>query len=226
MISRIQASISYQIVTVFAFSVLVITASVIWNINDVGYQKRSFENYKISKTTYLNLDELEEISKGIRYYFNSRQSSLNIPFPNSPNTSVFNSTEISHMKDVKTIIHYIYALFILTLGILIATIIGYMRNPYAKKRFWQLIIISSSITLILTILVGILMLFAFEQMFLLFHLVSFNNDDWILNPATDYLLMMYPLPFWFSVSIRVGLMIIILSILSLIISIYCNRKLA
>jgi integral membrane protein (TIGR01906 family) len=70
------------------------------------------------------------------------------------------------------------------------------------------------------------MLFAFEQMFLLFHLISFNNDDWILNPSTDYLLMMYPLPFWFSVSARVGIMIIIISIISLIISVYSNRKLA
>tara|TARA_B100001540_G_scaffold248277_1_gene223832 strand:+ start:334 stop:753 length:420 start_codon:yes stop_codon:yes gene_type:complete len=139
---------------------------------------------------------------------------------------VFNDKEISHMKDVKTIIHYIYALFALTLGIVIATIFGYIQNSYAKKRFFQLMIISSIITLVTTILIGVLMLFAFEQMFLLFHLISFNNDDWILNPSTDYLLMMYPLPFWFSVSARVGIMIIIISIISLIISVYSNRKLA
>ena len=226
MISRIQASISYQIVFVFAFSILIICSAVIWNINDIGYQTRSFEHYKISKTTYLDLNELETISKGIRYYFNSTQSSLEVSFPNSPDTSVFNDKEISHMKDVKTIIHYIYVLFALTLGIVIATIFGYIQNSYAKKRFFQLMIISSIITLVTTILIGVLMLFAFEQMFLLFHLISFNNDDWILNPSTDYLLMMYPLPFWFSVSARVGIMIIIISIISLIISVYSNRKLA
>ena len=46
---------------------------------------------------------------------------------------------------------------------------------------------------------------AFEQLFLLFHRLSFANDLWILNPYTDYLLILFPGPFWFDATMRVAL---------------------
>ena len=45
---------------------------------------------------------------------------------------------------------------------------------------------------------------AFPWLFWIFHLVSFSNDLWLLDPRTDYLLIMFPLGFWFDATMRVA----------------------
>jgi integral membrane protein (TIGR01906 family) len=36
----------------------------------------------------------------------------------------------------------------------------------------------------------------FDRLFTQFHVLSFRNDFWLLDPRTDHLVQMYPLPFW------------------------------
>ena len=49
--------------------------------------------------------------------------------------------------------------------------------------------------------VGILSLFGFQRLFVFFHLVSFDNDLWILDPTRDYLIMMFPQGFFFDATV-------------------------
>ena len=39
--------------------------------------------------------------------------------------------------------------------------------------------------------------------------LSFNNDFWRLNPDTSYLVRMFPLDFWFEVTLAVGVLTVI-----------------
>jgi integral membrane protein (TIGR01906 family) len=52
--------------------------------------------------------------------------------------------------------------------------------------------------------VGLLALVGFETLFTLFHHISFANDLWQLDPRRDYLIMMFPLGFWFDATMRVA----------------------
>jgi len=36
----------------------------------------------------------------------------------------------------------------------------------------------------------------FSRMFTVFHLVAFDNPFWLLDPLTDYLVMLFPYGFW------------------------------
>jgi integral membrane protein (TIGR01906 family) len=49
-----------------------------------------------------------------------------------------------------------------------------------------------ALTIALLIIVGIVALVNFDWLFLGFHRLFFGSDTWILNPATDYLIMMFP----------------------------------
>ena len=51
------------------------------------------------------------------------------------------------------------------------------------------------------LVLGLVIAFDFEDFFLQFHLLSFANDFWILNPATDYLIMLFPQGFWFDAAL-------------------------
>ena len=44
----------------------------------------------------------------------------------------------------------------------------------------------------------------FDAIFYAFHVISFANDFWQLNPATDRLIQMFPRDFWFMVTLAIG----------------------
>ena len=48
-------------------------------------------------------------------------------------------------------------------------------------------------------------LFNFDRLFLQFHLLSFSNDLWLLDPSRDYLIMLFPQGFWYDMAIYCGL---------------------
>ena len=38
--------------------------------------------------------------------------------------------------------------------------------------------------------------FSFDQYFIYFHELAFDNDYWILDPNKDFLIKLYPIKFW------------------------------
>jgi integral membrane protein (TIGR01906 family) len=52
---------------------------------------------------------------------------------------------------------------------------------------------------------GVLSMLDFDNLFLEFHLLSFDNNLWILDPTKDNLLMMFPQGFWYDSAIRLAL---------------------
>jgi integral membrane protein (TIGR01906 family) len=63
---------------------------------------------------------------------------------------------------------------------------------------------------------GSVMLWAlidFNSIFYFFHILSFSNDLWLLDPATDYLIMMFPEGFFFDSAILMVATIIAAAIL-------------
>jgi integral membrane protein (TIGR01906 family) len=57
------------------------------------------------------------------------------------------------------------------------------------------------LTIGLVLAVGLLSLVGFDQLFLAFHLVSFSNDLWQLDPSRDYLIAMFPEGFFLDATL-------------------------
>ncbi|MBM4435610.1 MAG: DUF1461 domain-containing protein, partial [Chloroflexi bacterium] len=51
---------------------------------------------------------------------------------------------------------------------------------------------------------GIVAAVAFEPAFLAFHYVFFPQGNFLFDPATSQLLRVYPQPYWYGVTLRVG----------------------
>jgi integral membrane protein (TIGR01906 family) len=54
------------------------------------------------------------------------------------------------------------------------------------------------------VLVGLLSLLDFSGLWTRFHQIAFRNDLWMLDPRTDYLIMLFPEPFWFVATFRMA----------------------
>ena len=61
------------------------------------------------------------------------------------------------------------------------------------------------------LLVGLGTLVGFDRLFLAFHLISFSNDLWQLDPRRDYLIAMFPQGFFLDATLLIALAIIVQS---------------
>jgi len=48
---------------------------------------------------------------------------------------------------------------------------------------------------------GLGTLLGFDQLFWQFHLISFANELWMLDPTKDYLIMLFPQGFWYDATL-------------------------
>lgn len=194
--------------TIPAVLLLLVAGSVTWAVNDPGLYRNGFQRYHTAQRSGISDLDLIAIGSELRRYFNTSVEPLTVRAPiYGVEQEVFNQREVAHMYDVKRLVRGTYwvavgsALWILgTVAILIA----------ADRRTWpvvpaRLAIWGGSITLTAVFLVGLAAIASFEQLFLLFHRLSFANDLWILDPRTDYLLILFPAGFWFDATMRVAL---------------------
>ena len=194
------------VIAVFLF---LITASVTYAVNELRLYGYGFDKWDISLKTGIDRDELSSIARQIRAYFNSRTEPLDIRATiYSEERDLFNQREIIHMKDVKHLIWGVYVVGGLSLAYLLGTAaLGFRRRgrsyaqPLARNLLW-----GSGITVGFVLAVGLAALVGFDRLFLFFHEVSFTNDFWMLDPRSDYLVILFPEGFWYDATMFVGLL--------------------
>ena len=120
--------------------------------------------------------------------------------------SLYNAREIHHMRDVKALVRGVYLVQMLALLYIAAYIaVGFWLR---RSDFWETlgrdVSRGGKLTLALVVIVGLLALVGFNRLFLLFHLISFSNDFWMLDPRRDYLIAMFPQGFFFDATMLIA----------------------
>ncbi len=202
---------------ILCLPILLLTASIGWEVNNQWLYKYGFEKYNVSQTTGLAEKELEKAATGLISYFNSGEAYISLTVIKDGETfELFNQREVVHLKDVKGLIWLDYWVL---LGTLIYTLsyagvsLFWRRGRYWRQLAWG-VVGGGGITLALMLALGLGALFNFDQLFYQFHLLSFSNEFWQLDPTRDYLIMLFPQGFWydaaiFCAGITVGLAIIL-----------------
>ena len=199
-----------SILFVVAIPVFLITLNVTWVVNDLRFYENGFRNNNISLTTGIGEEDLSVVAQGIRGYFNSFDEPLSIRTKIFGNErELFNSREIIHMRDVKHLIWGVYILGSVAAIYITGNIaVGFLiLGPGYGSILCNLTIRGAIATIGFVAVIGITALLGFEDLFRIFHQISFRNDFWILNPSTDFLLMMFPQKFWFDTTLFLGAII-------------------
>ncbi|MBA7681490.1 hypothetical protein ES703_89829 [subsurface metagenome] len=184
--------------------ILLLTASIGWEVNSLWLYKYGFEKYNVSQTTGIAEVELEKAATGLISYFNSGEEDISLTvIKDGKPLKLFNQREVAHLRDVKGLIWLDYWVL---LGTLIYTLsyagasLFWRRGRYWQRLAWGMVS-GGGITLALMLAMGLGILFGFDQLFLQFHLFSFANELWQLDPARDYLIMLFPGGFWYDAAI-------------------------
>ena len=202
---------------ILCLPILLLTASIGWEVNSTWLYKYGFEKYNVSQTTGIAEVELDKAATGLTSYFNSGAKYISLSVIKDGETfELFNQREVVHLRDVKGLIRLDYWVL---LGTLIYTLsYAGVSLLWQRKRYWRRLawgtISGGGITLALMLAIGLGILLNFDQLFLRFHLLSFTNELWQLDPTRDYLIMLFPQGFWYDAAIfcalaTVGLAIIL-----------------
>jgi len=196
--------IAAQWLFILCLPLLLLMASMGVAVNSLWLYKYGFEKYNISQATGLAEAELEKAGKGLIGYFNSGEEYISLTVvKDGQSFELFNQREVIHLKDVKGLIWLVYRVLLGTLSY----ILGYAGVSlfWRKRRYWRRlawgVIGGSSITLALMLALGLGTLMGFDQLFLQFHLISFDNPFWQLDPTKDYLIMLFPQGFWYDATL-------------------------
>jgi integral membrane protein (TIGR01906 family) len=201
---------------ILCLPVLLITASLGWAANSLWLYRYGAEKYNVGQTTGLADETLEDIYAELISYFNSDADSISITVVKDDEPfALFNQQEIIHLRDVKGLIQLDYGVGLGTLVYLLAyagVCLFWKKRRYWRDLAWGLVG-GGSLTLGLMLALGLGILFGFEELFWQFHVVSFSNQFWLLDPAKDYLKMLFPDGFFYDATILCAVMTAALAII-------------
>ena len=190
---------------------LLLTASIGWAVNSLWLYQHGFTKYSVSQTTGLPEAELEKAARGLINYFNSDEEYISLAVVKDDQSfELFNQREVIHLKDVKGLIWLGYWVL---LGTVIYTLTyAAVSLFWRRKRYWRRlawgVVGGGSVTFALMLALGLGTLLGFDQLFLQFHLLSFANPFWQLDPSKDYLIMLFPQGFWYDATLFCALVTI------------------
>ncbi len=188
-----------SIAFIVALPVLLMTTSARVALSEVRLYEYSFREYNAAATTGVELAELDRAAREIIHYWENDADTLRIVVDRGgEEVSLFNARETHHMEDVKWLVLLVYRLHEISLAIVLGYIgaryLWALEAPIRSLAREALAGIGIGVAIVGGL--GAFALVGFDEFWTRFHEVAFRNDLWQLNPATDRLIQMFPVPFW------------------------------
>jgi len=120
---------------------------------------------------------------------------------------VLNEREQAHMADVRTVFRGLWILAIASVVVLIGA-----TRRHDRARTWRAVRAGALGLTVGTVVVGVIGVVAFDQLFSVFHEIFFPAGSCLFDPTTDRLVQLFPFAFWDETALVVGTVIIAMSL--------------
>ena len=124
---------------------------------------------------------------------------------------------LSHFAEVKQLFNVIYIAGIVCLAVCILSFIIKKKNN--ETRY---LLVAGIVALVVPLLFIILALINFNALFTLFHMLVFNNADWLFDPVADPVINILPEAFFMQCGMLIAAIVIIGSVT--VITIWAVRR--
>ena len=166
----------------------------------------------IPERTGLPIEELDSAADQVKEYFRNDAERLDVRVNTTRGViSLFDEREVLHMIDVKDMMRYVASVSVWT-GIVLAlcAVVGLAirrRNFFSSLSRW--LRWCALVWGILIAAVVVIAIIDFTWIFTQFHLLSFANDLWQLDPFRHYLLLLFPEQFFLEATLFIALLTVI-----------------
>jgi integral membrane protein (TIGR01906 family) len=191
-----------------------------------GFYSYEFDKNGTPAQISVEKPELMRVTGEMLNYMRGQRDDLDVPATvNGQQREFFNQREKDHMVDVRVLFDRLFLVrnvaFWTLLFLIICMALFKYNVLFVLARCAREAV--AGFCLLAILLAGIIA-FNFERSFEVFHLIFFDNDLWILNPATDLLVNIVPQPFFLDIAIFIGALFVLASLLLILVtSLYIRR---
>ena len=204
------------LVFILAIPTFLVATNVRLAFNSVQLYTYGFERYNVTRTTGLNDAQLRMVAEEFTQYFNSSDEFLDVNVVlDGEERPLFNENELIHMRDVKGLVRGVYYVQYATGAYLVALVVVSIAFSGGRslRRVAGLVMAGSLLTIAMVGALGIGSLVGFDYLFEQFHVISFSNELWRLDPRENYLTRLFTEGFFLEATLFVGASVILQALL-------------
>lgn len=173
---------------------------------DFSYYQKEYEKYHVLEDLDMKMEDVMYVTEEMMAYLRGDRKELKvITTVEGKRIVFFNEQDRFHMEEVQGLFlggirlrKYAGVLLVVCVLILLRRKENLFR---ILSKSWYIVL---GIFLAMAALIGIMVLWNFDAIFLLFHELFFDNDLWIFDPNTDYMIRMLPEGLFFDFVFRIG----------------------
>ena len=174
-----------------------------------GYFEREYTKYNVlDSLPSMTMEDLLEVTDEMMDYLKGEREDLHVvTVMDGQEREFFNEREIAHMEDVQVLFLRAMSLrracifiCVLCLGLLFLT-----KAP-VRRVLPPSICAGTGLFFGITAILALIISGDFTKYFVIFHHIFFDNDLWILDPATDMLINIVPEGFFMDTAARIALL--------------------
>lgn len=193
-----------------------------------GYYEKEYEKYQVlSDLPPMTMEDLLDVTDQMMAFLRGKRDHLHVfTTIDGEEREFFNSREIAHMEDVRSL--FIGGLVLRRICLAVSAacllILFLWKKKEAMGTLPKSLCLGTGIFFAAGVLTAGVISTNFSKYFVVFHQIFFNNDLWILDPATDLLINIVPEPFFMDTALRIGLTFAALVLIFFCICFYFWKK--
>ncbi len=181
-----------------------VEAVVYWN---PGYFQKEYEKYNVlDSLPPMTMEDLLTVTDEMMDYLRGDRADLHVETTmDGQEREFFNAREIAHMEDVQGLFLKAILLRRIALGtaVLLMVLLVLSKAPL-RRLLPPSLCIGTGLFFGLIALLTLIISTDFSRYFITFHHIFFDNDLWILDPATDMLINIVPEGFFMDTAARIA----------------------
>ena len=200
--------ISAVIMMFLLIGVLLLTSFQVAIYGDSQYRfyEREYKKYQVADSLNMTMDNIMDVTDQMMAYLIGNKAELSVITDlDGEIQDFFNEQDRFHMEEVKELfLGGLKIRNIMLVAVLLILILLAARKADIIKLLPRAYFVTLGITGVITVVLGGLFASDFDKYFRIFHEIFFDNDQWMFDPATDYMIRMLPEGFFYDFVFRIG----------------------
>lgn len=209
------------LIAVAAIFIFLISSFEIGAYSDYGFYEKEYEKYHVADDLGMDMPDIMKVTRYMMSYLKGGEEALSIEANiEGVDQDFFNEQDRFHMGEVREL--FLGGLMLRRVAFIILIVLTAFLIKNCRE--WRVLLSKMyqrtlAVFLSLTVILGILISQDFNKYFVIFHHIFFDNDQWIFDPATDYMIRMLPEGFFYDMVMRIGVIFILFLLVFLAVSI-------
>lgn len=214
------------IISLLAIFICLITSFEIATYANFGFYQKEYEKYNVLDKLDMEMEDVMDVTIYMMSYLRGEEEVLSIEKPIEGKTQdFFNEQDRFHMGEVQEL--FLGGIALRRAACILFVVLSVIL--FVTEKRWKTILAGMfqktlGVFCVVVLVLGALITMNFSKCFVIFHEIFFDNDLWIFDSRTDFMIRMLPEGFFYDMVIRIGVIFIFSLILLFVGSVFLKRK--